>query len=73
LVKNCLAQSTNNLKSILFFFYLTKLTDKQREQKQDRRIKNLEKQVERNDRALSKLEKRASSLEKQVLGLKKKI
>lgn len=37
---------------------MAKLTDKQREQQQDRRLKKLEKHADKDDKIVSKLEKR---------------
>ena len=52
---------------------MAKLTDKQHEQQQERRLSKLEKCVDVDDKLVAKLEKRITSLEKQVTNLKKKI
>ena len=52
---------------------MVKLTDKQYEQQQERRLVKLEKRADADDKVVAKLEKRIISLEKEVTNLKKKI
>lgn len=52
---------------------MAKLTDKQREQQQERRLTKLEKRANADDKAMIKLAKRITSLEKQVANIKKKL
>lgn len=49
---------------------MAKLTNKQHEQQQDRRISKLEKRADVDDKIVSKLEKRITALEKQMTKLK---
>ena len=51
---------------------MVKLTNKQHEQQQERRLAKLEKRANADDIRVAKLEKRVASLEKQVSDLKKK-
>jgi len=53
--------------------YMAKLTDKQHEQQQERRLAKLEKRADADDKVVAKLEKRITSLEKQVANMKKKL
>lgn len=51
---------------------MAKLTNKQHEQQQDRRVSKLEKRADTDDKIVSKLEKRITALEKQMSNLKAK-
>ncbi|MBS3923561.1 MAG: hypothetical protein KGZ37_10520 [Nitrosarchaeum sp.] len=51
---------------------MAKLTNKQHEQQQDRRVSKLEKRADADDKIVSKLEKRITALEKQMSNLKAK-
>jgi len=50
---------------------MAKLTDKQHEQQQERRLAKLEKRADNDDKVVTKLQKRITALEKQVKNLKK--
>lgn len=52
---------------------MVKLTNKQHEQQQERRLAKLEKRADKDDIVVTKLEKRITALEKHVINLKKKI
>lgn len=52
---------------------MVKITDKQHEQQQERRLAKLEKRSNTDDIRVNKLEKRITSLEKQVNNLKKNL
>jgi len=51
---------------------MVKLTNKQHEQQQERRLAKLEKRADNDDKVVAKLEKRITSLEKQLNNFKKK-
>lgn len=51
---------------------MAKLTNKQHEQQQERRLAKLEKRADNDDKVVAKIEKRIVSLEKQLNNLKKK-
>lgn len=51
---------------------MTKLTNKQHEQQQERRIAKLEKRADVDDRRVDKLEKRVTALERELRKLKTK-
>ena len=51
---------------------MAKLTNKQHEQQQERRLAKLEKRAGIDDKVVAKLQKRITALEKQVKNLKKK-
>jgi len=51
---------------------MVKLTNKQHEQQQDRRLAKLEKRANADDKIVSNHKKRIITLEKQVKNLKKK-
>ncbi len=51
---------------------MAKLTNKQHEQQQERRLAKLEKRADNDDKVVAKLQKRITALEKQVKNLKKK-
>jgi len=52
---------------------MTKLTNKQHEQQQDRRLAKLEKRADADDKIVANHKKRITTLEKQVKNLKSKL